>query len=911
MSSFDPHKTVFIVDASSFLYRAYYGLKPLHTPQGVPVQAVYSFCRMLKQLIDRFDPHYLVLAWDSRGKTERHEWYPAYKATRQAAPSDLGDQKNKIMHFADLIGVRQLAREGVEADDLMYSLATELAEQAMLSVLITSDKDMGQVLSQNTCIFDPFKDQIVDVQSFEQTMGFLPSKLSFYFGLLGDTSDNIPGVKGIGKKGAADLVKQFASMNEMYEHLDLVKGEKTRLALHTHKDDAYLSERLFTLRYYSSGLSVQDLSFDKNQWVKAFPFFEELNFKSLLKDANAPEAEKKKAAPISIEELEKRLAAYDFVSVVTEQALDDMCAELKAAGRFAFDTETDGMHPLRSQMVGISFCCAVGRAYYIPVGHKNVEQLDRKLVLEKVRPLLEDERIKKYLHNAKFDAHVLYAAGINVRGIAFDSYIAARLLLPEWQRAGLKALSMHFFNEPMISFDEVTGATKAPNFSYVPLAIGTRYAAADAHQTWKLTEYLRAELAKEPTIAALFEKIEGPLIPLLIAMEQEGIELDVALLKQLGEKVDHELVELEEMLRVLVGEHMPLNLNSPKQIEELLFKRLMLPTQKKSAKGTGYSTDQSVLSTLAKIHPAPGLILKYRELSKLKGTYIEGLPAFVDQKTSKIHTTFSQVATATGRMASSDPNLQNIPADGSGYGLEVRGAFKPQAGHVFLSADYSQMELRVLAHVSEDENLIKAFLANLDIHTHTAAYIFGVPLDKVEQSQRKLGKIINFSILYGKTPYGLSKDLEIPQSQAKAYIDAYFAQYPKVLSWIETVIEETKANGYVQTLWGRRRHIPGIYEKNRSLYEEARRVAVNTKVQGTAADIMKLGMLACEKELLKSGLGARLLVQIHDEMLVSVPHHEVSQTEQVIKNALENVAPFRVPLVVTTRTGSSWKEITK
>lgn len=910
MSSFDPHKTVFIVDASSFLYRAYYGLKPLHTPQGVPVQAVFSFCRMLKHLIDRFDTQYLVLAWDSRGKTERHELFPEYKATRQAPPSDLGEQKKMIMQFAGLVGVRQLIREGVEADDLMYSLATECAEQGMMCVLVTSDKDMSQALRDNVCIFDPFKDTIIDAQSFETSMGFPVSKLPFYFGLLGDTSDNIPGVKGIGKKGALDLVKQFASLHEMYEHLDLVKGERTRAALIAGKESAFLSEQLFTLRYYSSGLVHADLAFDKSHWVKAIPFFEELNFKSLLKDGT-PTIAKKKAEPVALEVLEARLAPYDFVAVTTVDQLDAMCQELMQVGRFALDTETDGITALRAQLVGMSFCCQKGKAYYIPLAHKGFEQLDSALVLEKLRPILENDQYKKYLHNAKFDAHVFCAAGITLRGIVFDSYIVARLLLPEWQRVGLKYLSVHYFNEPMISFEEIMGATKAPDFSYVPLAIATRYAAADAHQTLQLTELLLKELEKEPVIHALWQMIELPLIELLIAMEQAGIVLDVPLLKELGEKVDRELVTLEDMLRAMVGEDMPLNLNSPKQIEELLFKKLMLPPQKKSAKGTGFSTDAGVLAELAKIHPVPGLILKYREFAKLKGTYIEGLPTYVDPQTSKLHTTFNQVATATGRMASSDPNLQNIPADGSEYGSEVRGAFKPAPGQLFVSADYSQMELRVLAHLSQDANLINAFLSGKDIHAHTAAHLFGVSVDQVEQSQRKLGKIINFSILYGKTPYGLSKDLSIPVGQAKSYIDAYFAQYPGVRAWMDSVLDETKAQGYVQTLWGRRRHIPGIYEKNRMLYEEACRVAVNTKVQGTAADIMKLGMLQCAQALKAARLNAAMLVQIHDEILLTAAEGMADLVAREAKKSLECVVDWVVPMVVTTRTGASWKEITK
>lgn len=911
---FDPKKTIYLIDGSSFLYRAYYGLRPLHTPQGVPVQAVFSFCRMIKHLVDQFNPAYVALVWDSRGKTIRHEIYPEYKATRQAPPSDLSDQKLLVMKFADLIGLHQIIKEGVEADDLMYSAAKELACEQYNVVIVTSDKDMSQVLGPHVSIFDPFKDQIIDVASFEQSAGFPVAKLPFYYALLGDTSDNIPGVRGIGKKGAADLVQQYNSLEELYNNITSVKPDRARNALQENKDNAFLSEKLFKLQYVATGATPADLSFDKSNWVNAHDMFKELNFKSLIA---RPAAEVQEDTQLSItgapEQIDpfKRLEQYDFKAITTIGDLEDVCARIRAAGEVAVDTETDGLMPLYNNCVGLSLCFKKGLAYYVPCGHKTDEpQLSCDQIVKVLKPVMEDANIKKYLHNAKFDQLVLHKCGIDMVGMAFDSYIVARLLLKEWQRAGLKPLSEFYFNEAMLTFQEVVGYYKVKDFSHVPLALATRYAAADAHQTYQLAQLLQTELAKDQTIQKLYSEIEHPLIQVLVDMEAEGILLDVELLAKLGQAVQGSLEAVDLAIKDLID--MPeINLNSPRQVEDLLFNRLGLPPQKKSAKGTSYSTDQEVLTALTKLHPVPGLIMQYRELAKLKSTYIDTLPTYVNPNTGRIHTTFSQTATATGRLASMDPNLQNVPTDGTGYGLAIRGAFKPKPGHLFIAADYSQIELRVLAYLSQDQNLKAAFAHDHDIHAETAARIFQISLDKVTHEQRQVGKKINFSILYGLTPYGLSKDLGIGQKEARSYIDGYFAQYPGVLTWMETVISEVMAHGYVSTLWGRKRYIPTIFEKNRVLHEEAKRMAVNTKAQGTAADIMKLGMVNIAREFKQQKIDAAIVLQIHDEIVVTAAHDIVEHVQRIVIQELESVVDWNVPLKVTTRVGHSWKDVTK
>lgn len=868
------------------------------------MQAVYGFCRMIKKVIDTFHPSYIALVWDSKGKTKRHEMFPDYKATRQAPPSDLFDQKKIILAFADTIGLPQIAQQGFEADDIMYSLAQERNTQGDTVVLITSDKDMSQVLNPKTVIFDPFKDEFFGEQEFEKKKGFPVKKLPFFFAILGDTSDNIPGVKGIGEKGATDLVQQFESLDDLYQNLEKVSKERVRNLLAEHKDKAFLSQQLFLLQYNPSGLSKESLQFDEQDWSKAAPLFTELSFKSLLKGMD----QTLQQGLLTAEEKIKKMAHYAFKAVTTQAQLTDLCFQLRAHKAFALDTETTGLDVMNDPMVGLSICYKEGEAFYIPFGHKGDDaQLSKEAVIAALKPIFEDEQYKKYLHSTKFDQHVLAQAGIMLRGVSFDSYIAASLLLKDWQSAGLKKLSMAYFNEPMLTYDDVVAGNKYPDFSYVPLELATLYAAVDAHQTFKLKKALDRELHQEK-FDDLYYRIELPLTQILFAMEHAGIAIDAAYLQRLNGEVTAAIVSVEQEILSLIGSHnWAINLNSPKQVEELLFVQLQLPPQKKSAKGTGYSTDQEVLEVLATMHPVPKLLLKYRELTKLKNTYIDALPEYINKKTGRIHTTYNQVTVATGRLASTDPNLQNIPLESG-----IRTAFKPEHGHQFLSADYSQIELRVLAHLSGDKNLINAFLTGHDIHAETAARLFDVPLDQVTSEQRQIGKRINFSILYGLTPYGLSKDLNISLKDAKIYIDKYFSQYPAVSVWMEKVVENTKHHGFVTTYWGRRRYVPGIYEKNRNLYDEARRVAINTVAQGTAAEIMKLGMIALDKELKAAGLGAYMVLQIHDELLISVPESEVIHVTALVKKVLETVvSDWAVPLIVSTRTGADWGEVTK
>ncbi len=903
MNTYDKN-TLFLIDGSSFLYRAYYGLRPLHTPQGAPVQAVYGFCRMIKKLIEKFDAHNVVLIWDSKGKTDRHQLFPDYKGNRQEPPSDLFEQKELIVAFANAIGLKQYSKVGIEADDLMYSFAQWWSKSGNKSIIITSDKDMGQAIDDNIVIYDSFKDLIIDKDVFNERMGFDPSKTVFYFSLVGDSSDNIPGVKGIGAKGALELVSSYDSLQDVYLKIDTVVSKRLKTALEEHKEDAFLSEKLFTLTCYSIEKKDYNVQFDKSCWSGARTLFEELNFISLLKEIPAPAIQQ---SFFDISKTSKDYG-YSFILITNLIDLENLIEKIKYKKKFAYDTETDSLTSLQCNLVGISICVEENFSYYIPCGHNTKEeQLPIDIVIQKMKNIFEDKDIYKIAHNSKFDQLVLSQYGIYLEGLFFDTMIAASLVKEDWQKAGLKELSEVYLHEKMLTFKEVVEDKKYKNFSYVPLSEALEYAAADAHQTFKLQSILEHSLeAKEQK--NLFYTIEMPLVLVLFDMERLGIYCDIDVLKSLYQTVVEKLDQINKTILGLIDpSYASINLNSPKQVEDLLFNGLKLTRQKKSVKSNTYSTDNEVLLELSKDHPVPSYIVQYRELYKLKSTYIDALPTYISSKDNRIHTTYSQNRVATGRLASSDPNLQNIPVQG--LGSIVRMAFKPESeNRVFISADYSQIELRILAQVTQDPVLINAFKNNEDIHAQTAAGIFDVSLTDVTLEQRAIGKRINFSILYGLTPYGLSKDLDISLKEAKHFIDTYFSHYKNVRPWMNNVIEDAKRTGYVKTIFGRRRYIPGLKEKNKNLYDLACRIAVNTIPQGTSAEIMKIGMIRVHSLLKDKYHNAYILLQIHDEILIECDQEDATLIEIDIKKELESVVLWDIPLAVSTKIGRNWRD---
>ncbi|MBX9830785.1 DNA polymerase I [Candidatus Babeliales bacterium] len=914
---------LFIIDGSYFLYRSYYALPPLHTPLGKPTHATFAFCRTISKLIKDFDPKKIVVAWDSKSSTAtREEVYAEYKATRQAAPSDLFEQKEDIVNFIELINMCNVSKDSFEADDLIASLVKEHPDEQI--VIVCADKDMYQLLANDhVLILDTFKNKLVSKQDFITEHGFGPEKIPFFYALTGDASDNIPGVAGVGKKTAEDLVKGFDSLEDLYNNLDKVEKKRTQTLLSEQKDNALLSLKLFLPHYTQTGLSKKDLDFDKQHWNKAHDFFEELNFRAFLKDPNAQTPEKKsskKVAEAQQSMFDSTAQTWECVIVSSIEQLKTLLAKIEKTGYCGLDTETSGSNPLQDVLVGISFAYDHARAYYIPLRHPHNEtypQIPVDECLALIKPLLESDTIEKYLHNTKFDELVFLNNGITPRGTTFDTLIAANLLRDAWQKINLKNLSLFYLNEPMRKFKEVMGK-EYKSFNQVPIENGAEYGAHDALQTLKLKEIFEKQLAQEPVLKKIFDEIEMPLYHVLTKMEHKGIVLDADILRITGKEVEKELAHLEEKLfaaiyhdghQMSIGSEAPINLNSPKQIETLLFETLGLPSVKKN-KGGSKSTDHEVLEKLSKIHPIPGLILRHRELAKLKNTYLDPLPLTINPTTHRVHTSYSQTMAATGRLSSNNPNLQNIPAS-SDYGFKIRSAFVAPSGHSFIAADYSQIELRVLAHLSEDENLIEAFRQGRDIHTQTAAQLFDVAPDLVTNEQRQIGKKINFSIIYGKSAYGLSQELEISATEAKKYIETYFAQYPKVKTWMESVIEKTLETGYVETWWGKRRYVPELAEKNKIRHELGRRIAVNTAVQGTAADIMKIAMIKLDQAFAAKKMASCLILQIHDELVLEAPEHELSEAKSMVLAIMQEVTDWKIPLDVSVKTGQNWGQITK
>jgi len=946
-------------------------MSPLYTSTGLATQAVYGFCRAIKKVVDTFHPSHAVVVWDTKGKSFRHELLPDYKATRMAPPSDLHLQKEYIMKFLDLIGVCQLGEVGYEGDDLIAGLVKRWDDHQV--VIVCADKDMYQLLdSDKVLVFDPFKPRMIDCHEFEKEWGFGPEKVPFYFALLGDASDNIPGVDGIGEKTATGLVTQFDSLDDLYQHLDKVEKKRTRELLERQKDEAYLSYKLFLLNPPDiQGLQLDQTIINRSRWWRAKPLFKELEFSSFLK-----EAEKEEAASVTAMGGRASLFGHDTSDslvldssgrhsrldresrqhvhlengqtnkgsnwipasagmtgqktlesqqpqtrekkpwqcsvIVTEQGLAKVVDVLKKHRIFALDTETTGGMPMQDSLVGMSFSVDSHEAFYIPVGHQNCEQqCDVATVIAALKPVLENSKAEIIMHHARFDELILQNAGINVTRAAFDTLLAANLLKNAWQKVNLKELSLFYLGEPMTKFKDLVPSNK--NFSEIPLQLAAPYAAHDALQTLKLKPILEKLLDEYPKLKKILYEIEMPLSQVLLSMEKCGMFFDETIIKKVGKKVDHELDVIEGKIFAAWHHHKgdghALNLKSPQQIETLLFEELKLPVVKKSKTGQR-STDHDVLLELSKVHPVPGLILRHRELSKLKGTYILPLPTFVNPKTGRIHTSYSQTMVATGRLSSANPNLQNIPTSEE-HGIAIRSAFVAQSGYLFLSADYSQIELRVLAYMSRDEALCKAFANNVDIHAQTAAQIFDVDVDKVTHDQRQLGKRINFSIIYGLTPYGLAQDLGIKPSEAKIYIEKYFERYPKVAAWLDATVKQAIKDGYTETWLGRRRYIPELQEKNRGLFESGRRMATNSPVQGTAAEIMKIAMINIHNTLQEKKLDAHLILQIHDEVIVECEESLLERVRKIVQKEMETVVDWDVPLKVGIRTGKDWGQITK
>ncbi|MEK6707149.1 MAG: DNA polymerase I [Bdellovibrionota bacterium] len=898
-------KTLYLIDVSSFIYRAFFAIRRLHSRKGEPTNAVYGVANMLSRLWDEAKPQYAAVVFDSREPSFRKQEYHAYKANRSSPPEDLIPQFSRIEQLVAGLEIPSFRKSGFEADDLIATLALKWRDAAPENqvVVVSGDKDLMQIVGERITMWDTMTDKHYGPREVNEKLGVEPGQVRDYLALVGDSSDNIPGVSGIGPKSAVELLKEFGNLENILSAArdGSVSGKKCDLLL-KHAAEAEISKKLATVLVdIPVEVGPELLHYEFHMTQECINLLRELDFGSLLE-----RWAKKPGDPPAMAGTRVSVAAAEhFKCVKTEQDLNSLLESLEKAKKFGFDIETTSLNPREAELVGISFCYDPSCAFYIPVGHRDtsVRQLPRELVSDKLRLFIEDASFKKIGQNLKYDWSVLINRGFNPQGIGADTMVAAYILNSEGHLS-LKALAERYLDYNVLTYEEVCGKGKEQiRFDDVPVELATRYSAEDAWVAMELWRKLEPMLEAE-RLMGVFSDIDIPMVGVLARMEQNGVCIDVDWLKGLSLEFEQDLHVIDDKIRAFTRG--PVNLNSPKQLAVLLFEELGLPTQSKTK--TGYSTDAQVLEVLAPMHEVPRLLLEYREISKLKGTYIDPLPGLRDIKTGKIHASFHQTVTATGRLSSSDPNLQNIPIR-TERGKKIRRAFIPSSGNVLVAADYSQIELRLLAHMSGDVELVRSFRTNEDVHSRTAGEIFGVSPSDVTEQQRGVAKAINFGLMYGKTPFGLAQELKISRTEARAMIDRYFARYSGVKAFLDKAVEEARGRGWVSTLSGRKRHLPDIRSNNQAVRAFAERVAMNAPIQGTAADLMKLAMIEIDRKLESGGFKAKLIVQVHDEVVLDCPREESEDVLKLITSVMENVMPLSVPLKVNAATGDNWMEV--
>ena len=887
-------KKVFLIDGSAFLYRAFHAIRSLSTAKGHPTNATFGFARILLKLLKDNAPEYAAVLFDVKGPTFRHKLYDQYKANRPPMPEELAIQIPDIKRMIKAFNIPIIERPGFEADDLVGTYARLAQEQGFHVIMVTGDKDFIQLVTDNCVLWDPMKDTVTTIRKVKEDMGIEPVQFIDVLGLAGDSSDNIPGVLGVGPKTAIKLIQEFGSIEKIYENLDsLTKKKKLHDNLSAGKDIVCLSRKLATIDTdVVVNRSVDDFKLGPMDTKKAFEIFQELEFKTLAMEF-AQSADKSEKI---------------YKQVATLKEVERLAHVLENKGIFAIDTETTSKNPVEADLVGLSFSYAENQAFYIPVAHTfpdGTEQPDKEAVLDILRPVLENPEIKKVGQNIKYDYIILARSGVAMQGIAFDTMIASYLLNPAIRGHSLDQIAMNLFGYKTISYEEVTGKGKNQiSFDQVPVSQAVDYAAEDADLTFMAFKVLERRI-QDQNLDTLMQTIEMPLISVLGNMEMKGIKVDKNTLKHLSNIFETELKTLEKQIYDLAGEEF--NINSSQQLGAILFEKLKLPTAKKTIKKTGYSTDVEVLTKLSLIHELPERLLRYRTLGKLKSTYVDALQQLINKETGRIHTSFNQTITVTGRLSSSHPNLQNIPIR-TEEGRKIRKAFIPEQGHTLVSADYSQIELRILAHCAQDKILIEAFNNDEDIHARTAKEVFQVLPEFVTQDLRNQAKTINFGIVYGMSGFRLANDLNISRKMANAYIDNYFKRYAGVKNFIDTTIEETKKTGEVLTIFGRRRRLDDINSSNINIRNFAQRAAVNTPIQGSAADLIKLAMIHMEKALKDNNLASKMLLSVHDEIIFECPFEEKDQLITLARKVMENVQQLSVPLKVNFGFGENWAQ---
>jgi DNA polymerase I len=887
-------KPIILVDGSSYLYRAYHGLPPLINSQQQATGAIFGVVNMLKSLQQRYQPDYMAVIFDAKGKTFRHEMYDAYKAHRPPMPEDLRSQIEPLHDIVRNLGFPLICISGVEADDVIGTLTNQAINHNQPIIVSTGDKDLAQLVNSHVTLINTMTNKLLDPKGVEEKFGIPPERIIDYLALVGDTSDNIPGIQKVGPKTAVKWLQQYGTLDDIVEHASEIKG-KVGEYLRSGLEQLALSKRLTTIKLdVALDLELPDLALKEKNTEALAELYEKLEFKSWLNNLTL----KKPTPP----------PEKDYQTILSEEQLMPWLEKLQSAKVISFDTETDSLNYMNAQLVGFSFSVKRGQACYVPVAHDYEDaptQISRDRALALIKPILENPDLKKIGQNLKYDMEVLKNYDITLQGIFCDTMLESYVYNSVANRHDMDTLALKYLNRTTIKFTDVAGkGAKQVTFNKVDLETAGPYAAEDADITLQLHEYFFHRIKEINALSHVLETIELPLIPALCTMERNGVLIDSKKLGEQSAELATRLQEIESQSYDLAGSEF--NLNSPAQLQEILYEKMQLPILKKTPKGQP-STAEPVLTELALDYPLPKLIIEHRQLSKLKSTYTDQLPKQVNQKTGRVHSSFHQAITATGRLSSSDPNLQNIPVRRE-EGRKIRQAFIAAPGKKIIAADYSQIELRIMAHLSQDKGLLNAFANNLDVHSATAAEIFNTPIDNVSKEQRRSAKAINFGLIYGMSAFGLAKQLNIERQAARNYIEKYFERYPGVSAYMEETRQSAHNKGYVETLFGRRLYLPLINAKNKGLQQAAERTAINAPMQGTAADIIKLAMIELAQWLSQQNGDIKMIMQVHDELVFEVDENIVDTIVPVIKDKMQSAASLDVPLLVDVGIGDNWDE---
>ena len=911
-----------LVDGSSYLFRAYHALPALTNSKGLNTGAAKGVIGMIRKLVSDYAGDQVVVVFDAKGPTFRNDMYVEYKANRPPMPDELREQIEPIHQAIRAMGLPLICIGGVEADDVIGTLSVQAAAQKREVVISTGDKDMAQLVNDHVTLINTMNNTTMDHNGVVEKFGVPPDLIIDLLALMGDKVDNIPGVAGVGEKTATALLQHLGGIDAIFNQLEAVpdlpiRGAKslaTKLA--DAKEDAELSYELATIKTDCDlGLGEGDLDSNPPDQEALIGLFRELEFKTWLDallqgtDGAASSGPGEDVGDGTLAAEPARASdAVDVTTVLDQAVLDEWLAKLQGATLFAFDTETTSLDYMVAEVVGVSFAVEAGAAAYVPLAHDYPgapDQLNREAVLEALRPLLEDEQVAKVGQHLKYDANVLANHGITLRGIHDDTMLESYVLDAAGSRHDLDTLALKYLGQRTIHFEDIAGkGAKQLTFNQVPIEQAAPYAAEDAEVTLRLHQLLSEKLDQEPALATLYRGLEIPLVSVLSRIERNGALVCRDTLAAHSQELGERILALESQAHELAGG--PFNLGSPKQLGEILFNQLELPVLRKTPKGAP-STAEDVLAELALDYPLPAVLMEYRGLSKLKSTYTDKLPEMIDPRTGRVHTSYHQAVTATGRLSSSDPNLQNIPIR-TEEGRRIRQAFIAAPGHQIVAADYSQIELRIMAHLSQDTGLLTAFAEGLDVHSATAAEVFGVGIDAVSGDQRRKAKAINFGLIYGMSAFGLGKQLGIGRNEAQEYIDLYFARYPGVADYMARTRESAHQTGYVETLRGRRLYLPEINARNRQRQQAAERTAINAPMQGTAADIIKMAMLAVDAWLTDSKINARLIMQVHDELVFEVESGAVEELSETVSQLMSGVGVLDVPLLVEAGTGDNWDQ---